>query len=69
MKSLFSFFHAVFNKAFSGVDILQAECQGIHVSCGDIMNTNMHQQIAYSQNATKPVQNTADDHKCALVCD
>jgi hypothetical protein len=25
----------------------------------------MRQQIAYSQNATKPVQNTADDHKCA----
>jgi hypothetical protein len=29
----------------------------------------MRQQIAYSQNATKPVQNTADDHKCAPVCD
>jgi hypothetical protein len=29
----------------------------------------MRQQIAYSQNATKPVQNTGDDHKCALVCD
>jgi hypothetical protein len=28
----------------------------------------MRQQIAYSQ-TTKPVQNTADDHKCALVCD
>jgi hypothetical protein len=27
----------------------------------------MDQQIAYSQNATKPVQNTVDDHKCALV--
>jgi hypothetical protein len=26
----------------------------------------MRQQIAYSQNARKPVQNTADDHKCAL---
>jgi hypothetical protein len=29
----------------------------------------MRQQIAYSQNASKPVQNTADNHKCALVCD
>jgi NADH:ubiquinone oxidoreductase subunit D len=29
----------------------------------------MRQQIAYSQNATKPVQNTADDQKCAMVCD
>jgi hypothetical protein len=29
----------------------------------------MRQQIAYIQNATKPVQNTADDHKCTLVCD
>jgi hypothetical protein len=29
----------------------------------------MRQQIAYSQNATKPVQNTADDHKSALVFD
>jgi hypothetical protein len=27
----------------------------------------MRQQIAYSQNTTKPVQNTADDHKCTLV--
>jgi hypothetical protein len=25
----------------------------------------MRQQITCSQNATKPVQNTADDHKCA----
>jgi hypothetical protein len=25
----------------------------------------MRQQIAYSQNAKKPVQNIADDHKCA----
>jgi hypothetical protein len=29
----------------------------------------MRQQIACSQNATKPVQNTADNHKCALVCE
>jgi hypothetical protein len=29
----------------------------------------MRQQIAYSQNALKRVQITADDHKCALVCD
>jgi hypothetical protein len=29
----------------------------------------MRQQIAYSQNATKQVQNIAGDHKCALVCD
>jgi hypothetical protein len=28
----------------------------------------MSQKIAYSQNAMKPVQNTAGDHKCALVC-
>jgi hypothetical protein len=26
----------------------------------------MSQQIAYSQNVMKPVQNTADDHKCAV---
>jgi hypothetical protein len=34
-----------------------------------IRTMGMRQQIAYSQNATKLVQNTADDHKYALVCD
>jgi hypothetical protein len=29
----------------------------------------MRQQIAYSQNATKPIQNIPDDQKCAPVCD
>jgi hypothetical protein len=33
------------------------------------VRTHLRQQIAYSQNATKLVQNTADDHKCAPVCD
>jgi hypothetical protein len=27
----------------------------------------LRRKIAYSQNATKSAQNTADDHKCALV--
>jgi hypothetical protein len=44
---------------------------GNHKAYLDLWNRilGMRQQIAYSQNATKPVQNTADDHKCALVCD
>jgi hypothetical protein len=45
--------------------------QDNHKACLDLWNRTMgmRQQIAYSQNATKPGQNTADDHKCALVCD
>jgi hypothetical protein len=45
--------------------------QDNHKAYLDLRNRTMgmRQQIAYSQNATKPVQNTADDHKCALVCD
>jgi hypothetical protein len=45
--------------------------QDNHKAYLDLWNQTMgmRQQIAYSQNATKPVQNTADYHKCALVCD
>jgi hypothetical protein len=45
--------------------------QDNHKAYLDLWNRimGMRQQIAYSQNATKPVQNTADDQKCALVCD
>jgi hypothetical protein len=50
---------------------LSTSIQDNHKAYLDLWNRTMgmRQQIAYSQNATKPVQNTADDHKCALVCD
>jgi hypothetical protein len=40
--------------------------QDNHKAYLDLWNRimGMHQQIAYSQNATRPVQNTADDNKC-----
>jgi hypothetical protein len=45
--------------------------QDNHKAYLDLWNRTMgmRQQIAYSQNTTNPVQNTADDHKRTLVCD